>query len=476
LWIAGCLSTLAQLPLAVLGAEGAASVAPGKFIPTFAVKYGAKEGWPPVEEAARFDLIVASAGVTHARVYASGQENSWQTLKRWNPHLMVFLYQNGPCMYNTASWGQLGRGWDWIKREHGAQSPDRWTALGVRHGGYLQHRPYPNERMMYVGNRHWQEFWLQETYASFWSGNPLLAAGADGVFADNSGFALSLDWYQEGRPDAADQPSDYIRQGSYRPELYRSDMKQFFATAVPWLAQRGAKLAPNFGNMARDPESWKELDSQPHPPFAAMEEGAFVHPWGTLGRQGNFVFWPEKEWLNQVETLRQLKHLRALMNVHGPVNSQARDVGRMDAEDASGNRAWEVFWYALTSFLQGYDDLRQNAYLNFTVWGYSRFYWFKEFDPRYLHLGDARGAYRRVEGVGGYVYLREFDDGWAAVNPTRMDVHTIPVPGHGQARVLSHDTFTQAQRQPLVAQFDLPSHRGVILLKPGRKAGNEDNG
>ena len=40
------------------GAEEAASVAPGKFIPTFAVKYGSKEGWPPVEEDARHWLAL----------------------------------------------------------------------------------------------------------------------------------------------------------------------------------------------------------------------------------------------------------------------------------------------------------------------------------------------------------------------------------------------------------------------------------
>ena len=29
------------------------AIAPGKFIPTFAVKYGGTAGWPPAEEAAR---------------------------------------------------------------------------------------------------------------------------------------------------------------------------------------------------------------------------------------------------------------------------------------------------------------------------------------------------------------------------------------------------------------------------------------
>jgi hypothetical protein len=122
-----------------------------------------------------------------------------------------------------------------------------------------------------------------------------------------------------------------------------------------------------------------------------------------------------------------------------------------------------------------FQNQRQNAYMNFTVWGYNRFYWFDEFDSKYLHLGRARDESRRVEGTGGHVYVREFDDGWAVMNPTSSDVREILVPGGGTARILGHDTFRQADPQSLVEQFELRSHRGVILLKPGRKAGNEDN-
>jgi hypothetical protein len=198
-----------------------------------------------------------------------------------------------------------------------------------------------------------------------------------------------------------------------------------------------------------------------------MDEGSFVHPWG---RPDRFNFRTEEQWLLQVRTMRSLKHVRALMNVHGNVRSQAQDITRMDAADAEGNRAWDVLWYALTSFLQGYDDVRQNAYLNFTVWGYSRFYWFKEFDPRYLHLGPPRGEMRRADGEQGHVYLREFDAGWVATNPTSADSRGVKVPA-GRARVLTHDTFEQAEAQPLVARFDLPRHRGVVLLKEGHPCG-----
>lgn len=466
-----------SLTLLVAGSKAVGNeekvIAPGKFIPTFAVKYGSVKGWPSAEEAAKFDLIDTS--VHHYKVHASKHGNTWQTLKYLNPNIIIVLYKNGPALYNTASWGQLGEGWDWIKEHHGKGISDRWTAVGLRHNGYLQRKPYPNERLMYLGNRNWQRFWVHQSYAKFFSGAEPKGAGADGIFADNTQYKVPPGWYLEGQPDKEDQPKDYYRDGTYRPELFKADMKYFFSWAVPWLKQRGRVLVPNFGGMAREPQSWQELDSEPHPPFAAMEEGAFVHPWGTLGRQGNFVFWNEKEWLNQINTMRKLKNVCVLMNVHGPVISDADDIRRMNAEDASGNRAWDVLWYAMTSFLQGFDDVRRNAYMNFTVWSYGRFYWFDEFDPAYLHLGRARGEFSRVEGTTGHIYIREFDDGWSVVNPTKVDAEGIAVPGGAKARVLNHNSFKQPENQPMVTKFDLPSHQGVILLQARKKIGNQDN-
>ena len=133
-------------------------VAPGKFIPTFAVKYGGTPGWPPVEAAARFDLLDVSSSMGHATVHASRDGNTWQTLKKRDPHLKVFLYKNGPALYNVAAWGEIGRGWEWIQQHHGPGCSDRWTAVGVEHGSCLQGRPYPNERLMNLDNPHWQQF------------------------------------------------------------------------------------------------------------------------------------------------------------------------------------------------------------------------------------------------------------------------------------------------------------------------------
>ncbi len=471
----GVLAVVGWAALAAAEAR-AEPVAEGKFIPTFAIKYGGVKDWPVAAEAARFDLLVVASDIGHARVHRSEAGNTWQTLKRLNPHLKVFLYKNGPALYNVAPWGEIGRGWRWIKSEHGPGSKDRWIAVGVKYGGPLQGRPYPNERLMNLGNRNWQRYWAEQVYKKYWQTEPAPGAGADGVFADNCGYRMPWrgQWHLEDHPDKPDRPADYTRDGEHQPELYKQHIQEFHRWIVPWLAQRGKRIVLNFGDMVRAPEDWLELDSQPQPVFAAMEEGAFVHPWGKLGREGNFVFWPEREWLNQVRTMRRLRHVRVLMNVHGPVRSDANDIRRMDACDASGRRAWNVLWYALASFLMGYDDVRQNAFMNFTVWGFSRFYWLDEFDPQFLHLGRAVGEMQKVAGAKGYAYVRQFEDGWVAVNPTRQDARAVPVP-HGEARVLDHDSFRRPERQPLLRTFDLPSQRGIVLLKPGRLVGNGDN-
>jgi len=472
----GALAVVGWAAFAAAAQPPSERVARDKFIPTFAIKYGGTDGWPAAAEAARFDLLVVSSSIGHARVHRSTAGNAWQTLKRLNPHLKVFLYKNGPALYNVAPWGEIGRGWQWIKTEHGPGSADRWIAVGVKYGGPLQGRPYPNERLMNLGNRNWQRYWAEEVYKKYWQADPSPGEGADGLFADNCGYRMPWQgrWHLEGHPEEPDRPTDYTRGGEHQPELYKQHIRRFHRWIVPWLAQRGKRIVLNFGNMVRAPEDWLELDGQPEPVFAAMEEGAFVHPWGKLGREGNFVFWPERQWLSQVQTMRRLRHVRALMNVHGPVGSDTDGIRRMDACDASGHRAWDVLWYALASFLMGYDDVRQNAYMNFTVWGYSRFYWLDEFDPKYLHLGRAVGEMQKVAGREGYAYVRQFEDGWVAVNPTQQDARAVPVP-RGQARVLDHDTFRSPERQPLVRTFDLPSRRGIVLLKPGRLIGNGDN-
>jgi hypothetical protein len=432
-------------------------IAPGKFIPTFCILYMGPKTNQVLKDAARFDLIDAG-------VHAAADSNTWPTVKKVNPNLKVFIYQMGPGEYNSAVDFTPGQNWDWMTSNHGLKSADRWTAVGEG-GDYLQNG---KERLMVIGNPGWQQYWL-DTVGLFWSPNsPNL--GADGVYADNLDYEWPSEdvWYRQGHPDQTDLPADYFHGGVYNPQPWRTQAQAFFDRAVPWLADRHQMLIPNFGYMSKDPDSWHDLDSRTHPVFGAMEEGAFATPWGA---KGQFTFYAEPQWLNQVNAMHHLQHLRALMSVHGMPDSKATDISKMDVADASGNRGWDMLWFGLASFLQGYDDIRQNGYFGFTVWGYGSAFYFDEYDPAHLNLGHVIGESHRVEAAAGHCYVREFDSGWVVVNPTNALVQGVPVP-QGQARVLDHYTFEHAQDQPLVASFDLPAHRGVVLLKPGRQLGD----
>lgn len=442
---------------------------PNKFIPSFAVKYGGTSGWPALEAAARFDLIVIGAGTGRAHASQNIPGNTWQVLKTLNPRLKLLLYEIGPGEYNTASWGRLGPGWEWIKAHHGIGSTDRWTALGARSHNYLQGDDYSNERLMLPGNGAWQQYWLDNVYAQFWGDTNKPTAIADGIFCDNTSYVMPYPrgWHGEGLRATPDVPADYFSGTQYDPGPFHRQMESFFARAFPWMAARNLSLGLNFGDMVRTPQDWQQLDRQPFAPLAAMEEGAFVHPWGG---KGSFVFRSEEEWLAQVRLMRGLKHVRALMNVHGPVSGEAKGMDRMDARDAAGHRAWDVLWYALASFLQGINQEHSNAYLNFTVWSYTEFHWLKELDPQYLDLGGVRDESHRVEGRQGHVFVREFDRGWAVVNPSQQDAQGVAVP-EGEARLVDHDNLEHPEAAPLLRQFDLPAHRGAALLKPGQSIG-----
>jgi hypothetical protein len=101
-------------------------------------------------------------------------------------------------------------------------------------------------------------------------------------------------------------------------------------------------------------------------------------------------------------------------------------------------------------------------------------------DGEYLHdrwrsdiLAFFNSAVPWLEDRG--VHLREFEDGWVAVNPSlETSISDIAVP-EGSARVIDHDELEDAETAPLVATFDLPAKRAVVLLREGRLIGNEDN-
>lgn len=461
-----------------------------KFIPAMIVKYGSATGWPALEEAAKYDFI--DTGTSHCRVFRE-HGNTWKALKSVNPDMVLVAYKLGPGEYNTASWGQMGRGWDWLKENHGLAPADlplrlaeewerknRWVAKGKKHGKILQGIPYPNERLMDPGRPGWQEYWYTTTYEDFWGGGRGNdCTGLDGIFSDNTGYEVIWKnrWHSVGKKEEKDHPDVYYENGQYMNSKWKEAMNVFLSRAVPWLRERGCILVLNFGYMPTDPEYWLELDGQPHPPYAAMEEGAFVHPWGS-GPGLNFR--SEQQWKNIVDTTLSLKNVRVIMTCLGRVQAKGGQKELMEGADKSGFRAWDAMWYSMASAKMCHDDTWTNLFLSFTVRGPagggfgSAFFLPDEWDPKYLHFGRAVGRYFRLSAKGSHIYTREFEDGWVAVNPTAKSALAVQIPG-GAGRALDHDNFKKADELPYAATFDLPSHHGVFIVRPGREAGNKDN-
>jgi hypothetical protein len=432
----------------------------GKFIPTYAILYGNPKKAPPAEETAKFDMLVSSFSKSQARIFASGGKNSWQVLKALNPGMIIVVYAMGAGEYNTAEWGQIGEGWEWMKQQHGNDAKERWTARGIRSGTYLANLRYPNERLMDLRQEGWRDYWTRAIYDDYWGGRKGIDLnGVDGVFSDNTSYAVPWagQWFKEGAKEEKDQPQGLWADGKYADAQWRESVNALLGRAVPYFDSKGLLFVHNFESLGRHADWWKELDSQPAPPFAAMDEGGFICPWGSA--RARFFTW---DWEGRVKTMRALKNVKSLVNGHAVV-PEGEGLAKMDVPDPTGMNGWDALWFQLTSFLLGYDDVARNAYLNFTVWGYSEYHWFDEFDPKYLHLGKAVGEYRKE----GPVYLREFEDGFAVVNPGTQDARDVAAPAAGM-RVLHHGNFREAEKVRPVSRFDLPAHRGVILLKAGR--------
>lgn len=279
----------------------AAIAADAKFIPTYAILYGNPKNARPAEETAKFDLLLSSFSQSQAKLWRSEGRNSWQTLKALNPNIKILVYAMGPGEYNTASWGQIGDGWDWMKQNHGSDSADRWTARGLQFGTYLESRDYHNERLMDLGNAAWRDYWMRNIYEDYWGGRKKVdVQGVDGIFSDNTSYGLPWagHWYREGSPESTDHPADYYADGKYLQKKWQDNVNQFLAQAVPFFKEKGIAFTHNFESLGRHADWWKDLDSQPSPPFAAMDEGGFICPWGSKG-SSRFFTW---DWEERVRT------------------------------------------------------------------------------------------------------------------------------------------------------------------------------
>ena len=447
-----------------------------KFFPTYYIKYSTKvdtaEYKSYTQYSSQFDLIIAGASCYN--LWAEKGMNSWQALRSYNPKIILAVYQMGPSEYeDNAPY------WNFIKTNHGAEAgADRWTGSGHKFS-YLSNPNYPTERFMYLGNPDWQKFWVDKTYEDRYVTKLQNFKGTDAIFSDNTNFIVAWPnlWYEEnnpGKPEFKDHPVDYATaDGIYNHKKWQTDMKTFLNTATPILASKPIpiKLILNFGYMGKHPEYWIELDSMKNTPFAAMEEGAFTHPWSkTFG-----IY----DWQTKIDVMKNLKNVSALMNSTGRV-PDGKGMAKMDIVMTEGNMGpstgWDALWFSMTSFLMALNENKSNGYFGFTIWGYRENYFLDEYNPKYLHLGKPLGDYYiPTSGSSKDIAFREYEDGWVVTNtPMTESKINVPVP-HGKAYIVTHHNLKDPYSSKPVTKFDIGKNRGLILLKKGKKINNADN-
>ena len=452
-----CARTAAALRAAtfalLLGAAGplAAQTASGKFLQTFLLYYG---GGPTLvaSDAARlakFDLL----NFDRFRYNQIGP-NTWASIKALNPNVSIYLYEDGPDVYNDQdalpqiSLNTVGR--YNVSRGHpmGSLNGDHPELFLLDSGGsriysLVYSNPAANHfnYLLDFGSAAYQSYWLTAVKADIID-QPWVA---DGVHADD---CVST---------AAELGDNAVPAKYSTAAAWSAGMNSFVGAIAAGLHGYGQKLWCNKGGtrLVDGSTSWLALDAGANPPDVFMEEGAFAVMWGPWSVQ----FFQESEWKRQLDTMVALKHTKAAMLSHTQL---AVD---QTGTDNYGHQVtfWQTLWYSLGSFLLGKNDALGTF---FSFHGgdsdYNKIIWYDEYDK--IDLGKALGSYT-VTTIGGVnIYSREFEKGYVYVNPTPNNVASVTLPQ--ASRQLTHgNLLSLLDSVPIVNTVSLNGFNAAILVK-----------
>ncbi len=430
----------------------AAQTASSKFLQTFLLYYG---GGPTLvaSDAARlakFDLL----NFDRFRYNQIGP-NTWASIKALNPNVSIYLYEDGPDVYNDQdalpqiSLNTVGR--YNVSRGHpmGSLNGDHPELFLLDAGGnriysLVYSNPAANHfnYLLDFGSAAYQSYWLTAVKADIID-QPWVA---DGVHADDCVSSAA-----ELGDNAI--PAKYSTQAAWS-----AGMNSFVSAIAAGLHGYGQKLWCNKGGtrLVDGSASWLALDAGANPPDVFLEEGAFAVMWGPWSVQ----FFQESEWKRQVDTMAALKHTKAAMLSHTQL---AVD---QTGTDNYGHPVtfWQTLWYSLGSFLLGRDDVLGNAFFSFHGGDsdYNKIIWYDEYDK--IDLGKALGSYT-VTTIGGVnIYSREFEKGYVYVNPTPNNVASVTLPQ--ASRQLTHgNLLSLLDSIPIVNAISLSGLNAAILLK-----------
>jgi len=386
----------------------AQTAAPGKSIRTFLLYYGGGPGLVASDAAklAKFDLL----DFDRFRYKQIGS-NTWAAIKALNPNVQIYLYVDGPNIYNDqdslpqVSINTISR-YD-VSRGHpmGSLNGNHPELFLLDSGGNRIHTPaFSNPAggkfnyLMDFGSAAFQSYWLTAIKADIVD-QPWVA---DGVFTDDCvafpaqvGYSATSVTYSTNA-------------------AFSAGMNSFVSAITTGLHGYGQKLWCNKGE-SRSVDggaAWLALDASANPPDVFLEEGAFAVMWGPWAVQ----FLTESEWKRQIDTMAALKNTQVAMLSHTQLSAG------QTGSDNLGNPVsfWQILWYSLGSYLLGKNDVLGNAYFMFHGGDsdYNKIIWYDEYDK--IDLGKALGSYA-VTTIGGVnIYSREFEKGYVYRHQRRV--------------------------------------------------------
>src|SRR5882672_6543513 len=331
----------------------AQTAAPGKTIQTFLLYYGGGPALVASDAAklAKYDLL----DFDRFRYNQIGS-NTWAAIKALNPNVRIYLYVDGPDIYNDqdslpqVSINTISR-YD-VSRGHpmGSLNGNHPELFLLDSGGNrIYATAFSNpaggkfDYLMDFGSAAYQSYWLTAIKADIVD-QPWVA---DGIFTDD---CVALPAQVEYSATSAKYPTS---------AAFSAGMTSFVSAIATGLHGFGQKLWCNKGETrsAIGSAAWLALDSSANPPDVFLEEGAFAVMWGPWAVQ----FPQESEWKSQIDTMGALKNTKAAMISHTQL------AAGQSGSDNFGNPVtfWQTLWYSMGSYLLGKNDVLGNAYFSF---------------------------------------------------------------------------------------------------------------
>lgn len=359
--------------------------------------------WYAIGDRPTDDELEAAADRYGVVVLNAWEVDALRRLKELDPDITVLVYKD---FSSTRDYAGAVRG-DGSDAEHqptgigfaAAESDNpEWFATDTD-GDRIEWDGYP---------QHWQMTVWEPSYQQAWADavtDEVVEEGWDGVFADND-FA-TLRFYSDAVLEGTDSTDE-------TDQLIRDGLDQMVTVVGERLAEEGKKLVPNVSEARLYPGRWIE-----HSRFGGAMEENFAQR-----DDGRLLTWEGAGWTELLETAADPERLTLLVTAG---DDRAAETGAAGAALLAGPG---VCWSAAHEV--GYKEPE------WTV-------------AQSADLGAPRGT---AEATEDGAWVREFERGYAVVNPTPGDLD-VELP----------NGLTDLNGAPIGTSLTVPAADGLVLVQ-----------